>query len=453
MKRILLITVFALVNFILTAQNKYDKIYEISNGYARFERDGKFGFIDATTLQEVIPPIYAYAQNFEGGSALVSLNGERVGIGIRYYNAGRIDLNGKVIIPLEYSSPYWFMEGLAAVRKGKWGFIDTAGKIIIPFDYDQVKSFSEGVASVKRKKKWGVIDKSNNVIIPFEYDNIEHFSCGLARVRQGKRYGYINKNGKIVIPIECSYADLVFENGNAIVKVNNNWKLIDNNGKTILELPYDFAQKMQFGLIRVTKKKRMGIIDTTGREILPMKYQEIWNFKENLCAVMQANKWGFIDKTGKTIIPIKHQAVSNFFYGKCTVSEDDEGFYITNPLLKSEKIIDETTIPKRYNTELYSAGALSSPVDLFKFDQNIKNKIGAAAPITQGDGQGLQYIFTLDLDKRIRDVTILIGNSKSFEAHLLRAYSKPYKCGQNAEFAKEPRVMIYRRTLISLTNR
>lgn len=86
----------------------YDDIDCLSEGLARIERDGKYGFIDKT---------------------------------------------GKVVIPLNYDDTWSFSEGLALVsRNGKYGFIDKTSKVVIPLKYDKADSFNNGVA--------GVLDRS-----------------------------------------------------------------------------------------------------------------------------------------------------------------------------------------------------------------------------------------------------------------------------------------------------
>lgn len=82
----------------------YDDIDCLSDGLARIERDGKYGFID-NTGQVVIPPKYDLAWDFSEGLARVSQNGK----------AGFIDNTGKVVIPLKYDKADSFYNGVAGV--------------------------------------------------------------------------------------------------------------------------------------------------------------------------------------------------------------------------------------------------------------------------------------------------------------------------------------------------
>jgi len=46
-----------------------------------------------------------------------------------------------------------FSEGLAAVKKGKWGFIDKTGKPQIAFEYENALIFYNGLAAVSKDSK------------------------------------------------------------------------------------------------------------------------------------------------------------------------------------------------------------------------------------------------------------------------------------------------------------
>ncbi len=130
--------------------DKYGKVY-FSEGLARVERDGKYGFIDKT---------------------------------------------GQEVITLKYDDTgLFFSDGLARVElNGKWGFIDKRGKEVIPFKYDYAKDYGEhlsDLAAVELNGKWGFIKfikRKVKEITPLKYDDVGSFSEGLARVKlNGKR--------------------------------------------------------------------------------------------------------------------------------------------------------------------------------------------------------------------------------------------------------------------------
>ncbi|WP_194851192.1 WG repeat-containing protein [Nonlabens antarcticus] len=113
---------------------------------------------------------------------------------------GFINKAGTVVIPLQYSLAYPFLNGMARVREGgsyTYGYINAKGILVIPFMYGQGTHFSEcGLAGVRKNDKWGYIDKENNIIVPFEYSAAMPFFEGKAEVFKGIDRWMIDCDGK-----------------------------------------------------------------------------------------------------------------------------------------------------------------------------------------------------------------------------------------------------------------
>jgi len=127
--------------------------------------------------------------------------------------------SGETVIPCQYANAKNFSEGLAAVQDAfdnKWGFIDKTGQEICPLIFKKIESFSEGLAAVKFKGKWGFIDKKGNCVISCDYKEVDNFSGGYAKVRYGKLWGVIDKNGTVIAP--CIY-DNIFSANAAIARL------------------------------------------------------------------------------------------------------------------------------------------------------------------------------------------------------------------------------------------
>lgn len=109
---------------------EYDDVSRIYEGFVRFEKDGKFGFLNAKG-DIVIPAIYDFADIFVDGIACVSVD----------------DKYGKY----------------------KYGGINTDGILVIPCIYDNIFSFENGIALVKKDGQVGLIDKYGNSIFMPQY--------------------------------------------------------------------------------------------------------------------------------------------------------------------------------------------------------------------------------------------------------------------------------------------
>jgi hypothetical protein len=125
----------------------YDNAEPFSEGLARVEKDGKWGYIDKTG-KEVVPIIYDVAYHFSEGLVQVEQD----------YKRGYTDKTGKVVVPLIYDIASDFSEGLATVYKdGKWGYVDKTGKEVIALQFDSAGSFSGGLAQVEKDGKYGIM--------------------------------------------------------------------------------------------------------------------------------------------------------------------------------------------------------------------------------------------------------------------------------------------------------
>ena len=296
---ILILISFLFIVFVGNAQTneKYDKVFDLSDGLRLVKQGDKYGYVDETG-KEVVSVKYNAAKAFSFGYALVKLEDKfylinKTGQEFSYkfldkqeMELYRIEVNEKIgyfdmktyklVTPIKYSYAGTFSEGFAPVRDGQVGFIDETGKEIIQCKYDRVGDFQEGLAEVALNKKSGYIDKTGKEVIPLKYRYANNFSEGLARVNLNGKWGYIDKVGNEVIPL----------------------------------LKYDEVGGYREGLIYVKLNGKYGYVDKTDKMIIPFKYDDAYSFCEGLAAVKLNGKWGFIDKTDKVIISFKYDEVS-----------------------------------------------------------------------------------------------------------------------------------------------
>ena len=98
---------------------KYDDLWNFSEGISKVELNNKFGFID-TNGNELTPVQYFAAMDFKEGVAAVCIEPQKWGC---------IDKTGKIVVPLLYSSDPKFVNGVANVQiDGKDYKINRQGK-------------------------------------------------------------------------------------------------------------------------------------------------------------------------------------------------------------------------------------------------------------------------------------------------------------------------------------
>ena len=123
--------------------------------WTKYTRNGRWGYVDSSTNQIKIQPIYDEIFQFREGLACAEKN----------QMFGYIDVSNNAVIPFEYELGMSFKDGLACVTKnGKTGFIDRTGNVVIDFRFDAAMSFEDGVARVKEAGQWADIDKEGKTV-------------------------------------------------------------------------------------------------------------------------------------------------------------------------------------------------------------------------------------------------------------------------------------------------
>ena len=264
------------------ATGKYLLMGKPSEGLTAFNKNGKWGYLNADSI-EVIKPTYEEASDFSGGFAAVK-------------------------------------------NKGKYGYIDKGGNVVIPFKYDMASSFNKGVAIVyqlvntndefqSEAPKYGLIDKNKTEITPLQYDFIGLFTNdGVAVVRKNDKHSLINLAGKELLPFKYDFIAELYE-GIAVVKTfdANSRKalsgLIDKTGNEIYPLSDIKFSKFSEGLIAFEKDKKVGFINTKGEIAIPAKYDSFYwknydrstgtaEFKNGICPVIKNGQKLYIDTKG-----------------------------------------------------------------------------------------------------------------------------------------------------------
>jgi len=306
---------------------KYNFVYSFHKGLAVVELDRKHGLVD-TTGREVVPLKYDFIGGFEDSNrAIVKLNGkwgyiDKKGNEIipliyessNYFYGDKttvkekgqwyiIDtLNNRKRVQLDVDGLGSFHEGLASINlrgKSEEGYMDMQGKIVIPPQYQSASYFINGLACVKRNGKSGFINKKGKVVVPLLYDGHLHFKDGMAEVNINDQYGYINTAGKLVIPMKYtnSYG---FYDGLAIARVSGKFGCINKKGETVIPFIYDemYSGEENFA---VMKDGKGYFIDSKENVLFPGEYQSVDAFKDGAALVKQNGIWFFIDKKGKRL--------------------------------------------------------------------------------------------------------------------------------------------------------
>ena len=105
------------------------------------------------------------------------------------------------------------------------------------------------------------------------------FAQRAAMVRKDNKFGYINENGSWLI--EPSYEKASnFSNGMAAVFNGDKWGFIDINNQLVIDYQFDKVKRFDSGIAIAAKDKRWFYIDESGNEITTMPASDkVYDFK------------------------------------------------------------------------------------------------------------------------------------------------------------------------------
>lgn len=260
----------------IISKYSYDQASPFSEGMARVNRNGLFGFIN-TMGDEIIPCKYIHANDFSEGVAPVS-----TGTQVIIFN-------------------------IVEVKDERYGVIDKSGENRIPFDYNEILIFKKGMASAQdlTSKKWGWIDLNGNWKIQPQYDWTSGFDYrGISKVGISEKEGYINSNGVKLIPIIFGYLGDYNEDIIMAGDDYNHLGFIDKKGEILIPFVYDNTEKFEAGLAKVSRAGKWGYIDKSGQIKIALKYNYISNFKNGYAWLNENGFWGVANKAGQITTPV-----------------------------------------------------------------------------------------------------------------------------------------------------
>lgn len=133
----------------------FDEVEDFEDGYATVRTNRKWGVIN-TKGEYVVEPITSESyeiRHLDKGCFVVKKDYDEYGI----------VSNGKWVVEPIYTDITFLSEGLIAVNKdGKCGYINLQGEVIIPLQFDSACDFCDGKATVELNDQEFEIDKKGN---------------------------------------------------------------------------------------------------------------------------------------------------------------------------------------------------------------------------------------------------------------------------------------------------
>ena len=321
--------------------NSKDDIYLIANS------DVKSSFYKNN--KEIIKSNYEDIQYDIANKKLILQKNQKQGIA---------DLNGKIIIPIEYDNIIVAGSCINAQKNGEVILFKPDGakiqnnNLISMFQTENEKF----IICVNNEEKYGIIDNNENQIIENKYFFLSYLWEDYFIAKNENYFGIINSSNEIILNFEYDSLQKV-EQTNIIEGLKNNKKIyLNKNLKQIKEFE-DIKRKMDNNYLKlysITQKELM-YLDKDGNIIENIDY-----LNTKLFAKEENGKWGFINKAGEFIVNAKFDYVTEFNkYGFAGIMKDEKwgvideaGTVIEEPKYKFDDEELPTFIGKYYETYL-----------------------------------------------------------------------------------------------------
>ena len=321
--------------------NSKDDIYLIANS------DVKSSFYK--NKKEIIKSDYEDIQYDIANKKLILQKNQKQGLA---------DLNGKIIIPIEYDNIIVAGSCINAQKNGEVILFKPDGakiqnnNLISMFQTENEKF----IICVNNEEKYGIIDNNENQIIENKYFFLSYLWEDYFIAKNENYFGIINSSNEIILNFEYDSLQKV-EQTNIIEGLKNNKKIyLNKNLKQIKEFE-DIKRKMDNNYLKlysITQKELM-YLDKDGNIIENIDY-----LNTKLFAKEENGKWGFINKAGEFIVNAKFDYVTEFNkYGFAGIMKDEKwgvideaGTVIEEPKYKFDDEELPTFIGKYYETYL-----------------------------------------------------------------------------------------------------
>jgi len=317
-----------------------------SENYIPVCKNNKWGIVDRTTLELVIPHQYDAVRE-------VTLSRIQIKVGEKY---GMIDLDQNLLIDTIYDSFYYPKEGnVIHVRKAKReGLIDLDGQIILPAEYNRVQINKDKSVTFTKGRASGYYFPSTKKMTPLKYyckgNHISHNGYIPVKTHpklqtiqyisrlHGMFHGIIDSTGEEIIP--CKYyrikTDFIDDNFLMVGDFKYNaMGLINFQGDTILPFKYIMIHKgvdntlvAKFQNIKRNDPINNQYFKVTKNKITEVKYEKTYEYSDGLSPAKQNDKWGYINEKKEFIIQAIYDKTYPFERGYARVELNKKWGYI-----------------------------------------------------------------------------------------------------------------------------
>lgn len=256
---------------------------------------------------------------------------------------------------IDQNNNIWYEENILKVKKdGKYGLIDLNGKIILPIEYSQITGLKgvENSIIIEKDGKIGLANDNGSIIIEPNYKEIKNlgdtYKNGYITINEEGKYGLISTTKKQILESKYDEISQIYLKEYYLVKENGKQKLIKSSGETIIEDGFDEIKSITSNGVIYVKDNLYGEMSETGEIEIQAKYQDLKQSTEGIYIAKQNEKYGIIDFVGNEKIPFNYAEITYDEKTNLYLAENEQ--YQTS-IIDNEFNIKITGILSEINTE------------------------------------------------------------------------------------------------------
>lgn len=245
---------------------------------------------------------------------------------------------------------------LKVQKDGKYGIIDINGNELLPCEYDDLYSLknTDNSIIIEKDGKKGLVDSTGKKVIDTTYKDIlplgDDYKLGYIVVDEDNNYGVVDCNNQEVLKPQYEDIKSMTDDGKYIVKEKNNWELVNKDG-TVNEIKAlenaDDVAGIKLGNIIIKDNNKFGVINQDGDEIVSTDYDDIRFAFTDTFIVEENGKYGLANSENKIVIDPIYETM-NYIESADLIEASEDG--ITSNLIDSSLETKLSGIVSEINT-------------------------------------------------------------------------------------------------------
>jgi len=272
-----------------TTTYKYDSVIKNERSYI-VNYLNRWGLMDASESWIIRPEF----------NELISFGKYLVG---RKGNSYTYILDGQKVF-ISTSKPYKASNG-AMIIEGDSGFgmLNTVGELVAYPEWEEIESRG-GFFELRKDGFSEALSSDGKVLLTksLQFQSIMDFSEDYYLIKEENRWGFVDEEGRLRISNRYDSAG-IFQEGIAPIKLRGKWGFIDKNEALKIQPHYDKVASFVDGRSIVQEGNLYGLIDKQGNEVLEVEWKSIFHEPTgNYIIQEKSGKMGLVGQNGSFIL-------------------------------------------------------------------------------------------------------------------------------------------------------